>query len=140
MRKVVWVGVALMSLTVSSGIAVADGMNPGKWHITTEGVTMMGSQKIVMPKNEMDNCLTPQQAKQAADATTQQGECKTEVLSKNGNETKTRSTCPTSVSTIDMTVTGDTYTSVSHTEMKQGETKIVSDITATGKRVGDCTQ
>jgi hypothetical protein len=142
MRDFVWVGIAILSLTVSSQIASADGMNPGKWHITTQGSTTMGGNKMDMPKNEMDSCVTPEQAKKTADTTApqQQDGCKTETLSKSGNQTKTRTTCPTSVTTTDFTIGSDDYTSVTHMEMKQGDTNIVSDVTSTGKRVGDCTQ
>ena len=117
-------------------------MNPGKWHITTQGSTTMGGKKMEMPKNEMDSCVTPEQAKKSADATApwQQDGCKTETLSKNGNQTKTRTTCPTSGTTTDFTINNDDYTSITHMEMKQGETNIVTDVTSTGKRVGDCTQ
>jgi hypothetical protein len=141
MRELVRVGVAVLSLTLGSQIAAADGMNPGKWHITSQGSTTMSGNKMDMPKNEVDSCVTPEQAKKSADATTQQQDgCKTETLSKSGNQTKTRTTCPTSVTTTDFTINSDDYTSITHMEMKQGETTIVSDVTSIGKRVGDCTQ
>jgi hypothetical protein len=142
MRDFGLVGVALFTLTVSSQIAAADGMNSGQWHISTQGTTTMGGQKMDLPKNEMDSCVTPQQAKQATDAAAAQPQtdCKTETLSKSGNQTKTRTTCPTSVTTTDFLLSPNDYTSVTHMEMKQGETQIVTDMTAIGQRVGDCTQ
>jgi hypothetical protein len=143
MRDFVLAGIALLTLTVSGTLAFADdSMQPGKWQITTEGSTTMGTQKIDLPKNQMESCVTPDQVKQAGNVAQQQTQtdCKNEVLSKNGNETKTRTTCPTSTTTIDFTVSSDSYTSITHMEMKQGDTPVVTDMTATGKRVGDCSQ
>lgn len=142
MRGFVLAGIALFALALSSSIVSADEtMQPGKWQITTEGNTTMGDQKIAMPKNQMESCVTPDQVKQT-DITQQptQTDCKSEVLSKNGNQTKTRTTCPTSTTTIDFTLNKDSYTSITHMEMKQGETQVVTDMTANGKRIGDCTQ
>ena len=142
MREFAWAGIALLILTAGSTAVSAETMKPGKWQVTTEGRTTMGTQKIDLPKNQMENCVTPDQVKQSSDVAQQptQTDCKTEILSKSGNESKTRTTCPTSTTTIDFTVTSESYTSITHMEMKQGDTQVVTDMTATGKRVGDCSQ
>ena len=142
MRGFLIAGLALLTLTASSSISSADDtMQPGKWQITTEGATTIGGQKTELPKNQMESCVTPEQVKQTdvSKQPTADG-CKSEVLSKSGGETKTRTTCPTSTTTTDFTLNSDSYTSVTHMEMKQGDTQVVTDMTATGKRVGDCAQ
>jgi hypothetical protein len=142
MRGFSLVAGVLSILAISGSVAfAADAMKPGKWQVTTEGSTTMGTQKIDLPKNQMDSCVTPDQVKQT-DVAQQptQTDCKSEVLLKSGNETRTRTTCPTSTTTIDFTVNSDSYTSITHMEMKQGDTNVVTDMTATGKRVGDCSQ
>jgi hypothetical protein len=135
--------IAVAMFMASGTIAFADdSMQPGKWQVTTEGSTLMGSQKVDLPKNQMESCVTPDQVKQAgniAQQPTQDG-CKSEVLSKTGNETKTRTTCPTGTTTVDFTVSSDAYTAITHMEMKQGDMPVVTDMTATGKRIGDCSQ
>jgi hypothetical protein len=135
--------IVVAAFMASGTLAFADGsMQPGKWQITTEGSSLMGDQKVPLPKNQMESCVTPDQAKQASNIAQQptQDGCKSEVLLKNSNETKTRTTCPTSTTTVDFTVSSDAYTAITHMETKQGDMPVVTDMTAIGKRIGDCSQ
>lgn len=124
--------------------AVAQEMQPGQWHITTQGSTTMNGQQSLLPKNEMDSCVTPQAAKEAANVMRQppSSDCKTELLWRSGSKTKTRTTCPNSVATADFDISATSYSSVTHVEMRQGSSSapVTTDVTVTGTRTGDCSQ
>ncbi len=128
--------------TIAVAAAGAQELKPGKWQITTEGVMDMGGQKTPMPKNQMESCVTPEQAKKAAEeaAMPKMEGCKTEVLSRNPPQMKIRATCDTAVITSTVTSAGDTYSAVTHMEMDHGGAKMVTDVTTIGKYVGPCTQ
>ena len=124
--------------------ARAQEMQPGQWHIVTQGSTTMNGQQTVLPKNEMDSCVTAQAAKEAANVMRQppSSDCKTELLWRNGSKSKTRTTCSASTVTADFDIGATSYSSVTHVEMRQNNSgsSITTDVTVTGTRVGDCTQ
>ncbi|HVJ43666.1 MAG TPA: DUF3617 family protein [Dongiaceae bacterium] len=122
--------------------AQAQEMQPGQWHIVTQGSTVVNGQKTDLPENEMDSCVSPDQAKQASDLTRQPQEdgCKTELLWRGGSKAKTRTTCPNSVATSDIDLAGNAYRSATHMEMHQGNTPVVTDMMVTGTRMSDCTR
>jgi uncharacterized protein DUF3617 len=128
--------------TACIGTAVAAEMKPGKWQISTEGVMDMGGKQTPLPKNQIESCVTPEQAKKAAEESVapKMPGCKTEFLWRTGNQAQIRATCDNLVSTSTITSTGDTYTAVTHIEGDQGNMKMITDMTVTGKRVGECTQ
>src|SRR5262249_10233852 len=93
-------------VTAVSQPALAQEMQPGQWHIVTQGSTTMNGQQTPLPKNEMDSCVTPQAAKEAADMMRQppSSQCKTELLWRSGSKSKTRTTCPNSTATADFDI------------------------------------
>lgn len=133
---------AALLVVFQTGTVQAQELKPGKWQITTEGVMDMGGQKTPMPKNQMESCVTPEQAKKAAEeaAMPKMEGCKTEVLSRNPPQMKIRATCDAAVITSTVTSAGDTYSAVTHMEMDHGGAKMVTDVTTIGKYVGPCTQ
>jgi hypothetical protein len=124
--------------------AHAQELQPGQWHIVTQGSTTTNGQQTMLPKNEMDSCVTPQAAKEAMNVMRQppSSDCKTDLLWRSGSKSKTRTTCPNSIATADFDIGATSYSSVTHVEMRQsgGGTAITTDVTVTGSRVGDCSQ
>lgn len=124
--------------------ARAQEMQPGQWHIVTQGSTTMNGQQTVLPKNEMDSCVTAQAAKEAANVMRQppSSDCKTELLWRSGSKSKTRTTCSASTATVDFDIGATSYSSVTHVEMRQNNSgsPVTTDVTVTGTRVGDCSQ
>ena len=137
-----FLAVLTLAGAASIGTAEAVEMKPGKWQIGTEGAVNMGGQQTPLPKNQIESCVTPEQAKKAAEESVapKMAGCKTELLWRSGNQAQIRATCDGAVSTSTITSTGDTYTAVTHMESNQGNTKMITDMTVTGKRLGDCTQ
>ncbi len=143
MRHIAFAATLLALLgTIGISAAGAQELKPGKWQITTEGVMDMGGQKTAMPKNQMENCVTPEQAKKIASeaATPKMDGCTTEVLSRTPSQMKMRATCKDAVITSTVTSTGDTYSAVTHMEMDHSGAKMITDMTATGTYLGACAQ
>lgn len=137
--------IALGACLVAPGQpAQAQEMQPGQWHIVTQGSTTANGQQTKLPKNEMDSCVTPQAAKEAANVLRQppSSDCKTELLWRSGSKSKTRTTCSNSVATVDFDIGATSYSSVTHVEMRQssGSASVSTDVTVTGTRTGDCSQ
>ena len=132
--------VALVALAMGS--AQAQEINPGKWQVTVQGVSEIAGQKTNLPKNQMETCITPEQSKQIAEqaALPQMQGCKADILSRNANGLTVRANCQGVVSTSTITTAGDSYKAVTHMEMTQDGSKMITDMTATGTRIGACTQ
>jgi len=144
MRHLFPAALALVALAGAASIGTAEAaeMKPGKWQISTEGVMAMDGKQTPLPKNQIESCVTPDQAKKAAEESVapKMAGCKTEFLWRSGNQTQIRATCDSVVSTSTITSTGDSYAAVTHVESSQGNMKMITDMTVTGKRVGECTQ
>jgi hypothetical protein len=125
---------------LAAGAASAQEMTPGKWRVTVEGTSELDGQKTDLPRNQMETCITAEQAKKIAEqsALPQMEGCKAEILSRDANGMKVRANCEGIVSTSTITTANNSYQAVTHMEMTHDGAKMITDMTSTGTRIGDC--
>ena len=127
---------------LAAGSASAQEMTPGKWRVTIEGVSELGGQKTTLPTNQMETCITAEQAKKIAEQTMlpQMQGCKAEILSRSAGQMKVRANCEGIVSTSTITLANNSYKAITHMEMTHDGAKMITDMTSIGTRIGDCSQ
>jgi hypothetical protein len=121
-------------------LAADDILRPGKWEVVTVGSVDQAGQKMDMPETRTEMCVAPQAATQNSE-TTVDPTCPVETIEKSAGKLVTRATCGDIVTDSTMTWNDDSYESVTHMVMASGgTTTMVSDMTARGRYIGDCSQ
>jgi hypothetical protein len=127
-------------VSVAPALAADDMLRPGKWEVVTKSSIDQAGQKMDMPETKTEMCIVPQQAAENTE-TAPDSSCAVETIEKSDGKLVTRATCGDIVTDSTMTWNDDSYESVTHMVMaSNGTTTMVSDMTAQGRYLGDCTQ
>ena len=141
------VPVIVLALFATAAVIAQSGMRPGQWETTTQMQMANMPAGFQMPSMKNTVCITPDQAKDPANAVPRQAgrgrggkdDCKVSDYKTTGNTVTWSMACtsPDKVTgTGEMTFSGDdSYTSTMKMVMAQGEMTMKT----TGKRLGDCT-
>jgi len=145
------VPVIALAMLASAAVIAQSGMRPGQWETTMQmqmpNMPNMpaGVQMPAMPAQKTSVCITPEQAKDPANAVPRQtgrgrggkDDCKITDYKMKGNTATWSMACTTPdkvTGTGEMTFGDDSYTSTMKMVTAQGEMTMKT----TGKRIGDC--
>lgn len=141
------VSVIVLALFATAVALAQSGMRPGEWEVTTQMQMPNMPAGFQMPAMKMNQCITPEQAKDPANTVPRQSgrgrgnkdDCKMSDYKTTGNTITWSMACTSPdklTGTGEMTFAGDdSYTSTMKMVMAQGE----MTMKMTGKRIGDCT-
>jgi hypothetical protein len=141
------VSVIALAMLATVAVIAQSGMRPGQWEITSQMAMPNMPAGFQMPVTKLTQCITPEQAKDPANAVPRQSgrgrggkdDCKVSDYKTTGNTVTWSMACTSPdklTGTGEMTFTGDdSYTSTMKMVMAQGEMTMKT----TGKRLGDCT-